>query len=219
MSRILVALFIMFALGTAIADEISVTEFVSGTIISSSDMNQKFQTIVDESNENDARITAIESTTGVQSLVPVWVDGQGKEIGRWDYQTNPWGIVMVLEDTDLVFAPFIAVDGNGIRYLDQGGRLWYNSSRCDTTPRAQYPTSDEWRSGALLSVTAEGRFAYPSSTKGGDSWRASAYSYLADNGRFQCVSGYRDLDGWYEVIVTDQQAPIPIELPLSLRWR
>ena len=218
MSRILVALFITFALGTAIADEISVTEFVSGTTISSSDMNQNFQTLTDESNENDARITAIESTTGVKSLVPTWIDGQGKEIGWWNGQNNPWGINVILDDTDLVFPPYATIGSNGINYNSQP-RLWYNNSRCENAPRAQYTTPGDWRSGAELFVTAAGYFAYASSIKGGDSWRASAYSYWDVNGKFECVRGLRDLDRWYEVIVTEQRMPNPIELPLTLRWR
>ena len=217
MQRILIALVITFLAKISVADEISVNEFVSGTTISSSDMNQNFQTLVDESNENDERIKGLENAAAAVSPVPTWIDGQGSEIGRWNGQNNPWGIIPILEDTDLVFPPFATVSGNGISYPDNG-RLWYNSSRCDTPPRAQYPTSDDWGSGTELFITAGGFFAYASSIKGGDSWRASAYSYWTATG-LKCVNGLRDLDGWYEVIVTDQLAPIPIELPLSLRWR
>jgi hypothetical protein len=47
---------------TVFADEIFVEEFVSGTIISSADVNSNFDTLAKESNENDARISAIEAS-------------------------------------------------------------------------------------------------------------------------------------------------------------
>ena len=133
MQRILLALVITFLAKIGVADEISVTEFVSGTTISSSDMNQNFQTLVDESNENDERIKGLENTAAAVSPVPTWIDGQGREIGRWNGQNNPWGIIPILDDTDLVFPPFATVSSNGISYPDNG-QLWYNSSRCDTPP-------------------------------------------------------------------------------------
>ena len=49
-----------------LGDDITVTDFTSGTTISSSDMNSNFDTIVAESNENDARIEANE--TSIDSL-------------------------------------------------------------------------------------------------------------------------------------------------------
>jgi len=216
--RILLTFVMAVSLVPALADEISLTEFVAGTVISSSDMNQNFRTLVEESNENDGRVTALENVTGVKSLTPTWIDGLGQEIGRWNGQSNPWGIIPILNDIDLVFPPFASVSGNGIVYNSEP-RLWYNDSRCENTPRAQYTTKEDWRTGAQLFVTRAGYFAYASSNKGGDSWRASAYSYWNTQGQFQCVQGLRDLDGWYEVIVTEQRAPIPIELPLTLRWR
>ena len=42
------------------ADEIAVTEFTAGTVISSSAVNSNFDTLANESNENDARISALE---------------------------------------------------------------------------------------------------------------------------------------------------------------
>ena len=219
MQRILLTLIITLVAGSAVADEISVTEFVPGTTISSADMNQNFQTLVDESNENDSRISALESASILTSMVPTWVDGQDREIGRWNGGYSPWYIIPVLPDTDLVFLHFAFVDSNGIRYSD-GGSLWYDNSSCDGMPRAQYPVSETWQLGAEVFITRDGYFAYASTIKGGDSWRASAFSRINSySGSFECVSGLRDLDGWYEVIVTDQKAPIPIELPLSLRWR
>ena len=47
---------------TVFADEISVKEFVSGTTISSADVNGNFDTLAKESNETDARISAIEAS-------------------------------------------------------------------------------------------------------------------------------------------------------------
>ncbi|MDC3015973.1 hypothetical protein OA010_04080 [Luminiphilus sp.] len=54
-SLAILTLSMMVAL-TAFGDDITVTDFTSGTTISSSDMNSNFDVVVAESNENDGRI-------------------------------------------------------------------------------------------------------------------------------------------------------------------
>ena len=54
-SLAILTLSMMVAL-TAFGDDITVTDFTSGTTISSSDMNANFDVVVAESNENDGRI-------------------------------------------------------------------------------------------------------------------------------------------------------------------
>ncbi len=75
-SLAILTLSMMVAL-TAFGDDITVTDFTSGTTISSSDMNSNFDVVVAESNENDARIEANETsiaslTTTLQGKTYQW---------------------------------------------------------------------------------------------------------------------------------------------------
>jgi len=68
---------------TALGDDITATDFTSGTTISSSDMNANFDVIVAESNENDGRIST--NSSEISSLTARL---EGKTYTWLGYTTN-----------------------------------------------------------------------------------------------------------------------------------
>ena len=123
MQRILLALVMTCVSVPVLADEVSVTEFVPGTIISSADMNQNFDTLVQESNENDGRITALENAeppvTNTGGTTAVWVDGTGEVLGYAIGYDNR-NVYAMIPESNLMFGIVYIVPnqyfGSGVLY-------------------------------------------------------------------------------------------------------
>ena len=241
MSRILVALFITFALGTAIADEISVTEFVSGTTISSSDMNQNFRTLVEESNENDGRISVLESTsdqnsnTGVIPTRLVWVDARDQVVGTF---LGSSGAVLLVKypESGRVFSILNQANGplteefegqqfaaTSVFYSDPGctGDAFFQhyGSRGSNTIRGSQgilQAGVDMLGNAVLPDFASAPVRGPSSDP-----IAQSFSILNADGSPFCRNQEIDYEtqSWIRAVSTTTPLSLGIELPVRLEWR
>ena len=244
MSRILVALFITFALGTAIADEISVTEFVSGTTISSSDMNQNFRTLVEESNENDDRISVLESASGQNSNtggIPtqlVWVDARGQVVGTFFQFIDGAGMLVKYPESDRVFSILSTATSNGPLTEEFEGQqfvaysVFYSDPNCTGDAFFRHYGSGgsnrirgsqgilnagvDMLGNAVLPDFASAPVRGPSADP-----IAQSYSTLEADGSPFCKNQEIDYEtqSWIRAVSTTTPITLGIELPVRLEWR
>lgn len=132
MKKFLVATTLALFLVPAVADDISVNEFVPGTIISSADMNQNFDTLVEESNENDSRITALENAeapvASAGGVSAVWVDGTGEVLG-YAIGYDSENVYAMIPESNLMFGVVYQIrDPNPNMY--GGGGVLYSLPGC-----------------------------------------------------------------------------------------
>lgn len=164
------------------ADEIDVTEFVAGTIISSSDVNENFSTLAKESNENDARIASLESsaseTNSSSSAVTYTFAGYTTAL----FNSENYGGTINLYTTSLHckqeygdsasiltsrVLEYLIFSGNSFSPPSESDALiLFNSGEVVVTHRGQSSTTiterydafwDVYRGNGVLSVTPTGR--------------------------------------------------------------
>lgn len=244
MQRILLALVITFLAKIGVADEISVTEFVSGTTISSSDMNQNFQTLVDESNENDERISALESafdqnsnTGGIPTQL-VWVDARGQVVGTFfDFGSGALLLVKYPE-SDRVFSILSSQTSNGPLTEEFEGQqfastsVFYSDPGCTGDAFFQHygnRGSNRIRgSQGILSVGVDmlgnavlPDFASPPVRGPSSDPIAQSYSTLNADGSPFCQTQEFDYEtqSWIRGFSTSTPFSLDIELPVRLEWR
>ena len=225
MNRFLVATTLTFFATPLNADDISVNEFVPGTIISSADMNENFQTLVQESNENDARIYDLEnnlpSDTASPQSVTVWVDANGDIIGvplgRHPYGGSGSYVFVQLPETDLVLSySYYFHPSNGPQYFG-GGVLSYSLPGCKGDA-VLWTTAEN--SGAFIEfgVTLDGFYAYPGDTYPGEFYRQSYVKVESSTGEISCQNESRLISGSYANI-SSKSYLAPLAQPVLLQWR
>lgn len=225
MRRLLLTFVTTFSLVPAVADEIAVTEFVPGTIISSADMNQNFDKLVQESNENDARISELESnpTSPVQVAQsgPAWVDANGDIVGyplnTSQYLGSGAYVFVRLPETDLVVSPSYFFNGsNGVQYFGDGV-LSYSLPGCKGD-LVLWTSVSQSGSQIQFGVTIDGFYAYPGDAYPGEFYRQSYVAVDQRTGERSCKNDARLIMASYASI-SAKEFQAPLAEPVLLRWR
>ena len=213
------------------ADDVAVPNtFSPDTTISSSEVNANFTALVDESNENDARIQALESVEAAGK--PVWVDADGDVVGMLG-PSRIGALQMLVKYPD--YARVVTLLSNLDTSSDQ---RWLNASThydqrdCEGTAYFQQygsmgSSSFKYDSADItVGVTKLGHAVFPDFSHGpilGPSSDPVALSRLDINvdGSLRCVNQETDYgtQAWVLGIVSSNNRDLGITLPVRLEWR
>lgn len=206
--------------GHAVADDISVSEFESGTTISSSAMNANFEVLVDELNSVRARIDALESSLEDGQPEAVFVDANGNVLG-YRLRTSSY-VYLKLDETDLVMGPiyYWAAGGSGLQYPFEP-TLYFAGLGCsgNSALRVNLDNPNNIPSAA---INHDGRFVYPGAKVDGN-FVAKSYLMVNSNsgseGELVCRTDEVSFSPHYDVEASiTMWQPTPA-LPYTLRWR
>lgn len=228
MLRILLTFVMAVSLVPALADEISVTEFVPGTIISSADMNQNFDTLVQESNENDGRITALENATPSDSTavgaMMVWIDATGAVLGYVN-SSNDNAAYALIPESNLVFGSAYTINSiNPDQYTAPDVLYSLPGCKGDLALEVGKSNGTVYNSGhraVSFGVDLEGYYVYPSEPL--ERFEGSFYAQSRtdiDNstGEINCRGMGSAVDA-YPAERSSKQYLVPITRPVLPRWQ
>ena len=227
-------LVILFSASAAFGDSIEVDDFAPGTTISSSAVNSNFDTLVNESNENDARITANEQSisafTQGSGFTPVWVDSLGVVVGYGE----SGGPLVKFPESDRVFGRIYQVAiGNPDSSGFSSSRAYYESFDCSGTAYLKVSKYSDLREtkfslSSAVNPNTDKRMLPDLSAAvqwpfGNDFF---SFSDISEDGVTSCTSlnSAGGFDGWggdYVAPLFDSvvDADLGITPPLRLEWR
>lgn len=215
-------------LAPVLADDISVNEFVPGTIISSADMNENFDTLVEESNENDDRITVLENATSSSSAavgaMRVWVDATGAVLGYVNgiYERGAFALI---PESNLVFGSAYTINNiNPDQY--NAPDVLYSLPGCKGDLAIQVGTSNGqvYSSGheaVSYGVDIDGYYVYPAEPLErfeGKFYAQSRTNINDSTGEITCQGMGSAVDA-YPGTRSQKQYVVPITRPVFPRWQ
>ena len=214
-----------------LADTVAVpNEFASGNTISSAEMNANFKALADESNENDSRISQLESVAS--SVRPVWVDATGAVVGS--YTGSPYSLLIKYPDSDLVYSLLSEGSINGVVQTFQGSTLYWTERGCTGSPLfGNFAAGGgdlrlrNHRSVIRAGATTSGMAVYPDFsaelvTGPVADTVAQSRSEIGNSGEVTCITQNFDYSGqaWVPGVVSDSTLwNLGISLPVNLIWK
>ena len=217
---LLTALFGFLINVSVMGDSITVDEFEAGTTISSSAMNDNFQTLVDESNQNDARISSLETFEDSVAPVPTWVDANGQVIGYGpgNHQNSVKEIFVKLPETDLIIGPVYHFTSATNTQYGGDGVLSFSGSDC-TGDAVLWTAVENGDISSAFGVDLNGKYVYPGEPSEFNFLRGSYVMVESQTGSLSCRQDNREIYPVSEALTSSKDYVAPLAEPVVRRWR
>ena len=211
MNRVTLVIACYLMVATVNADQISIPHPPqANTKAKAAEMKANLDTLVEESNEHDERIEALETP---YSRSPVWTDSAGKVLGGYDGSAD--FLFIRIDQTTEVFRYNFSLGSNNTGSCLSNRKMWYTEENCqgEVVMATEESNGVQWANPGI-----DGQIHVVGNQRTDLTELLQSYSQVNSGCSASCVNQTNGPNGHYEAVPTGIPNNLGATPPFQLSW-